>query len=451
MEPVKSVYSECLGECRLFCSRDDVLLLQSATGATLLLSEKILPDLLKNPLTGEAAALLTARGFAIDGRRPEENESMLPQPLFFLVDLTRRCNNRCSYCFRKLHASERMDVFMLDRIGKYITDYCHQIGSHRISVQCWGGEPLTEWNLIKRLQDILSEAQIEARILVETNGVPLTAQIAREMYERRILCSVSLDGPADLHDRNRKLVSGGGSHAYALRGLNLLRDAGYGDQVGVVCVATSYTLPHVERLVDYFACDLNLHRVKINIIKDSPELTDKTLCVREGDIARFWKKMLDCLIAVNERGISFGENTILSLLHNLTTRRCVSFCHSRGCQGGNKMVTFGMDGRIYPCDLSDRPELAMGSIEYSEDLLSMVMRNRAINPFFRQKMSNRCLLCDWRSFCSGGCTAMRLGQSTWTDGTDCIRNETLYPLLVDVILKNPQIVSSLSGGEIVIA
>lgn len=79
---MKSVYSECLGECRLFCSRDDVLLLQSATGATLLLSEKILPDLLKNPLTGEAAALLTARGFAIDGRRPEENESMLPQPLF---------------------------------------------------------------------------------------------------------------------------------------------------------------------------------------------------------------------------------------------------------------------------------------------------------------------------------------------------------------------------------
>ena len=143
MEPVKSVYSECLGECRLFCSRDDVLLLQSATGATLLLSEKILPDLLKNPLTGEAAALLTARGFAIDGRRPEENESMLPQPLFFLVDLTRRCNNRCSYCFRKLHASERMDVLMRARIGTYITDYCHQIGRHRISVQGWGGEPLT--------------------------------------------------------------------------------------------------------------------------------------------------------------------------------------------------------------------------------------------------------------------------------------------------------------------
>lgn len=60
------------------------------------------------------------------------------------------------------------------------------------------------------------------------------------------------------------------------------------------------------------------------------------------------------------------------MLHNLTTRRPVSFCHSRGCQSGYRMLSFGMDGGLYPCDLTDIEELKLGDIESSLDLLEIV-------------------------------------------------------------------------------
>ena len=440
-----------LGECRLDSSRNGALLLQPATGATLLVSRELGARIAGGSRAPELLRVLASRGFALGGTLC----AAVPKtadPRFFMVDLTRACSNRCSYCFRQLRQTEHIDDEMLDCIIDKIIGYCRESGFTRISLQAWGGEPLLAWDSIRWMQDTLRGASIDARILIETNGVSVTPAIAREMYARGILCSVSIDGPASVHDCNRLLMGGGGSHAAALRGFKLLRAAGYGRQIGAVCVVTRGSLSCLPEIVAYFASGLKLPRVKMNIVKDSPGMRDKSLCLTSDDVARFWRTLLHELTELNRQGVSFGESTVVGLLHNLTTHRPVSFCHSRGCQSGYRMLSFGMEGGVYPCDLTDYPEMRLGDVRLAEGLADMVSRRAASHPFLSMTLPAACAVCPWRVFCGGGCTSMRLqGGGGDSDPADCIRNRTLYPLLIELILNEPQIVSSLTGGEVVIA
>lgn len=439
---------DLLGECTLFASQKSALLLQPATGATLLASPELGARIVRGDREPELLRVLSLRGFALGNERIAAGIKTV-DPRFFMIDLTRACNNRCTYCFRKLHRTERIDETMLDGIVAKIVAHCRACGLQRITLQAWGGEPLLAWNSICRMQDALHDAEIEVRMLIETNGVCVTPALAREMYARGILCSVSIDGPAFVHDRNRLSAGGGGSYAAALRGFERLREAGYGRKVGAVCVVTQETLSRLPEIVGYFASELGLPRVKMNVVKESAQMSDKSLCLTLDDTARFWRALLCELEAVNRQGISFGESTVIAMLHNLTTHRPVSFCHSQGCQSGYRMLSFGMDGGIYPCDLTDCPELRLGDIRSAEGLTAMVARQASSHPFLRMSLPAACADCPWRTFCGGGCTSMRLYHGAGEpDGADCVRNRTLYPLLAELILDKPHIVSSLTGAEV---
>lgn len=439
-----------VGQCRVFAAESGVFILQPSTGATLLVSDEVWKHIAAKGWVPELLQALESRGFSGRGLAALAVERD-PIPLFFMVDMTRVCSNRCDYCFRPLHTDAHIDARQLSQIIEYIVGYCRKYNHRQISFQAWGGEPLLEWKQIKAAQDELLRAGLDVRMLIETNGVSVTPAIAREMYERGILCSVSIDGPQHVHDRNRHLTGGGGSHERAVRGLKLLQDAGYGNRVGAVCVVTRPSLPDVGQIVDYFASELGLPRVKMNVVKDSPELEDKRLCVTDRELAPFWTALLDALIAVNGRGISFGENTLLGLLHNLTTQRPVSFCHSRGCQGASRMLSFDMEGGIYPCDRVDSPELRLGGVATSPDVAAMLGCQRGTHPFLSLELPPVCGECDWRRFCGGGCRSMRLQQGRQEpDAADCQRNRILYPQLIELILNKPEVVASMSAGEITV-
>ncbi len=443
--------SRILGRCHLFKSKNSFFFLQEDTGATLLTSIDIGKYIIEDRQIPELLRVLHNRGFLIDGTTKRNNTSKIISPTFFMVDLTNSCSNCCSYCFRKTHHNVYIKDNMLNNIVAKIIEHCQEHSIKQISLQAWGGEPLLAWNAICKMQDMLKNAKIDVRLLIETNGVSVSDKIAKQMYERNILCSVSIDGPSYIHNRNRLLINGKGSHAAAIRGFDLLRSAGYGQNIGIVCVITHDSLNHISEIVDYFANELKLSRVKMNIIKDSDELQNKSLCLSNEEISSFWRHLLDKIISTNKRGIPFGENTIIAMLHNLTTHRPTSFCHSRGCQAGYRMLSFGIDGGIYPCDLTDHAELKLGDIYSKKSLNATISSQVFSNPLLKLQRPYRCNDCSWQAFCDGGCKTMRLfNLNNEFDQADCIRNQTLYPLLIELIMNDPEIIKTITGGEIII-
>lgn len=89
-----------------------------------------------------------------------------------------------------------------------------------------GGEPLLLGyskleHLIFSLRDALPD---ECSISLQTNGILINKKILDLCSNTRTTISVSLDGPKDIHDKNRVGHTAKGTYDAVLKGLNLLRE-----------------------------------------------------------------------------------------------------------------------------------------------------------------------------------------------------------------------------------
>lgn len=104
------------------------------------------------------------------------------------------------------------------------------------------------------------------------------------------------------------------------------------------------------------------------------------------------------------------------------------------------MVSFDMDGNIYPCELTDWPDECLGNVDDGRDLIDMVLESSE-HPYFNTKHKEECDQCPWWYYCRGGCTsAVKYIQPRieGVDETECAMNLTLYPLLTKLLLQNQE-------------
>jgi len=93
--------------------------------------------------------------------------------------------------------------------------------SRPLSVVLHGGEPLllgvraTE----RLIEGLKSSLRADAGLHVQTNGVLLTDEFIDIFDRHDVGISISLDGPAELHDRNRRDRHGDGSHERVVAGV----------------------------------------------------------------------------------------------------------------------------------------------------------------------------------------------------------------------------------------
>jgi uncharacterized protein len=84
----------------------------------------------------------------------------------------------------------------------------------------------------------------------QSNGVLLNEDWARFFARIDARVGLSIDGPADLHDANRRTRHGQGTHDKAMRAVRLLQDQGL--PFHVITVLTERALDYPERLFDFY-------------------------------------------------------------------------------------------------------------------------------------------------------------------------------------------------------
>ena len=161
-----------------------------------------------------------------------------------IVKLASRCNLNCSYCYLYNHEdrgylgrpkfmSEPVFGALLERVG----EYCGRRPGHSMSLVFHGGEPmLMNAATFDRYATMAEERLGDAlgRLSIQTNATRVTAEWAEALARHGIAVGVSIDGPADVHDRVRVDHGGRGSHADAMAGIDRLREAGIEPEV--LCV-----------------------------------------------------------------------------------------------------------------------------------------------------------------------------------------------------------------------
>ena len=86
------------------------------------------------------------------------------------------------------------------------------------------------------------------RFSIQTNGTTLTPDLVDFLAGHQVSVGLSLDGPADLHDRARVLRGGVGTHDRASRGARLCREAGL--PLHLIATIARHNIDHPAEVVD---------------------------------------------------------------------------------------------------------------------------------------------------------------------------------------------------------
>ena len=145
------------------------------------------------------------------------------------LQVTQQCNLRCRYCpysgsyYNRKHSSECMDI----NVAKEAIDFYikHSFDKQEINIGFYGGEPLIQYDMIKELVSyvyIKGEGK-NINFHITTNATLLDLEKISFLAENKFKMTISLDGPRELHDKNRRQINGKGSFDRVIENIKIIQ------------------------------------------------------------------------------------------------------------------------------------------------------------------------------------------------------------------------------------
>jgi uncharacterized protein len=170
-----------------------------------------------------------------------------------VVKATRLCNLRCSYCHDwRAGPDQTMSSAVVARMTRAaLRDPVHDA----VHFVWHGGEatvlPIAFFRKALTAQAVHQRPGQVVRNTLQSNGTRITPAWARFLKANEFRVGISLDGPPEVHDRERRYVNGEGSSADVLAGMQVLRDHGVPFQVLMVVNQSTLDLGP-ERVFAFF-------------------------------------------------------------------------------------------------------------------------------------------------------------------------------------------------------
>ena len=128
------------------------------------------------------------------------------------------CNLACRYCFAQEGEYHGRRALMSFEVGKGALDFLVANSGNRVNLEVdfFGGEPLMNWDVVKRLveygRSIEKEHHKKFRFTLTTNGVLLNDEIMEFVNREMGNVVLSIDGRREVNDRMRPHRGGQGSY-----------------------------------------------------------------------------------------------------------------------------------------------------------------------------------------------------------------------------------------------
>jgi uncharacterized protein len=190
--------------------------------------------------------------------QPRSQRRGLPRPTHVTLFLTTGCNLRCVYCYASAGRRPVRKMSLSTACGgiDFVADSAAEQAAEGFTIGYHGGgEPTTHWSVmtgsLAYARRRAAESGLQVAATCATNGMVGDGQIDW-MIENLDGMSISLDGLAEVQDRNRPTANGQPSSQRVLHAIGRFDEAGveYGLRMTV-------TAKDVERLVDSveFICE----------------------------------------------------------------------------------------------------------------------------------------------------------------------------------------------------
>lgn len=273
----------------------------------------------------------------------------------FMFVVSLRCDHSCPYCQVSRQSMDRHSYDMKTEAADRAIDFMFRSPSPAIKVEFQGGEPLLNFDLIRHVVERVEvRNETEGRNLqfvIATNLAYLSDEILEYCRDHSILISTSLDGPRELHNRNRPRP-GGDSFELAVNGIRRVREVLGPDRVAALMTTTAASLTRPREIIDEYV------RQGFSCIFLRP-LSPYGFAVKTGVVAKyivdqwldFYRESLDYIIELNRRGIPFREEYSSLILRKMLTPYPAAYVDLQSPAGaGIGGLVFNYDGDIYASD-----------------------------------------------------------------------------------------------------
>lgn len=181
----------------------------------------------------------------------------MPAANILIKPASSACNINCSYCFYKDIACNRENAFEgmmslkdMEKIISAAMEYAE--GSCSFAFQ--GGEPtlagLDFYQNVIRLQKHYAKPGVTIHNSIQTNGLVIDDAWAKFFSQNHFLVGISLDGPAELHNLNRKDIHNRGTWNRVMRTIQLFNK--YQVDYNVLCVVTGQNARSVQKIYQFY-------------------------------------------------------------------------------------------------------------------------------------------------------------------------------------------------------
>lgn len=271
----------------------------------------------------------------------------------FVVSL--RCEHSCPYCQVSRRSADRERYDMDEATASKALDIALSAQSPTIKIEFQGGEPLLNFELIRWFVPIAKErAAARGKIVqfvITTNLALLDDEVLAFCGEHEVLISTSLDGPADLHNKNRPRP-GKNSHQLAVAGIRRIQEVLGRHRVGALMTTTEGSLGRVEEIVDEY---LKLDLEGIFLRPLSPYgfaiKTKQFQRYRGAEWLDFYKRGLRYILDINKQGRHFPEFYSALLLRRMLSDEPIGYVDLRSPSGiGLGALVYNYDGKVFASD-----------------------------------------------------------------------------------------------------
>lgn len=323
------------------------------------------------------------------------------------------CNLTCSYCFAaqgKFHGDRAL---MRYEVGKRALDFLIENSGTRkhLEVDFFGGEPLMNWDVVKRLVHYGRELEQKTgkvfRFTLTTNGMLVDDEVIDFCNREMQNVVLSLDGRRKVHDRFR--VDGAGRGSYDRVAPKFIRFAQKRGDKNYYMRGT-FTRHNLDFVKDV------IHMADLGFT----ELSMEPVVAAEGDPAAIRREDLpavfeqyELLAAEMLRRHKAGKpitfyHYILDLEHGPCVYKRIS-----GCGSGTEYMAVTPWGELFPCHqfVGDK-EMSLGDIWQGVKNTELQEQFRANNVFNHPE----CAGCWAKMYCAGGCAANNLHASGRLNG-----------------------------------
>jgi len=327
----------------------------------------------------------------------------------FVVSL--RCDYSCPYCQVSRISENKTQFDMTEETALLGLDFVFKSPSGAIKIEFQGGESLLNFELIRFIvEEASSRNKVEKRDLVfviATNLSFIDNDVLHFCSEHNIFISTSLDGPQDLHDKNRPRPDKNG-YDLTVNGIrNVQRSLGV-DKVSALMTTTESSLSRVRDIIDEYIS----HGFDSIFLRPlSPYgFAVKTKSIHKYNAQRwldFYKEGMEYIFELNRNGIPFREEYSSIILKKILTPFNPGYVDLQSPAGvAISAIVFNYDGDVYASDES-RMLAEMGDKEFklgslNNDSYEEIMTSEKILSLLSETMTEgmpMCTDCVFMNYC----------------------------------------------------